>query len=129
MCSFPSIKNTRLTLATRRWGFPDWIDPAEALSSIAAQGKAGVLHANETSYHNMCRFNSGFFFDHPLLQRYKWYWRVEPNVRFSCRITYDPFVAMAAHKKQYGYITALWELDDTGKSYRPANSWPRSNMM
>ena len=81
---------------------------------MAAQGQAGVLHANETSYHNMCRFNSGFFFDHPLLQRYKWYWRVEPNVRFSCRITYDPFVAMAAHKKQYGYVTALWELDDTG---------------
>lgn len=82
---------------------------------MAAQGRAGVLHANKTSYHNMCRFNSGFFYDHPLLQRYKWYWRVEPNVRFTCRITYDPFVEMASHNKIYGYVMALWEVENTGR--------------
>lgn len=29
------------------------------------------------SYRNMCRFNSGFFYHHELLQQFKWYWRVE----------------------------------------------------
>lgn len=53
------------------------------------------------------------FYDHELLQRYKWYWRIEPDVRFTCAITYDPFVEMAKHGKTYGYVQALWELGDT----------------
>ena len=90
---------------------------------MAAQGAAGILYGNSTSYHHMCRFNSGMFFDHPLLQQYKWYWRVEPDVRFTCRITYDPFVAMSQHKKKYGYIMALWEIPETGLSI-PLTSSP-----
>lgn len=50
-----------------------------------------------------------FFFDHPALQPYKWYWRVEPDITFTCAITYDPFTAMASHGKIYGYTIALWE--------------------
>lgn len=33
--------------------------------------------AGSVSYRNMCRFNSGFFFKHPLMEQYQWYWRVE----------------------------------------------------
>lgn len=29
------------------------------------------------SYRNMCRFNSGFFYRHELMQKYRYYWRVE----------------------------------------------------
>lgn len=42
----------------------------------------------------MCRFNSGFFFRHPLLKDYDYYWRVEPDVKFFCDIAYDPFLTM-----------------------------------
>lgn len=42
----------------------------------------------------MCRFNSGFFFRHPLLDDYDYYWRVEPDVKFFCDIVYDPFLTM-----------------------------------
>jgi mannosyltransferase len=49
----------------------------------------------------------------PALQPYKWYWRIEPNIEFSCAITYDPFREMAKHNKKYGYTVALWELDNT----------------
>ena len=27
------------------------------------------------------------FYDHPALKFYKWYWRVEPDVQFTCAIT------------------------------------------
>ena len=40
----------------------------------------------------MCRFNSGFFFRHPLLQKYRYYWRVEPYVHFHCDTLFDPFL-------------------------------------
>ena len=50
----------------------------------------------------MCRFNSGFFFRHPLLQQYKYYWRVEPDVHFHCVVDEDPFLYMEDHDKVYG---------------------------
>lgn len=28
-----------------------------------------------------------FFFDHPLLQDYDWYWRVEPDIKYFCDMT------------------------------------------
>jgi alpha 1,2-mannosyltransferase len=31
----------------------------------------------------MCRWNSGFFYKHPFLKHYDWYWRVEPDVSIS----------------------------------------------
>jgi mannosyltransferase len=57
-----------------------------------------------------------FFFNHPALKPYKYYWRVEPSIRFTCRIPYDPFLAMSQHKKVYGYNIALWEKGETAPS-------------
>ena len=42
--------------------------------------------------------------------RYKYYWRVEPGVQFTCAIPYDPFAYMARHDKKYGYTIALYEV-------------------
>ncbi len=28
-----------------------------------------------------------FFFNHPLLLKYEWYWRVEPEITYFCDIT------------------------------------------
>ena len=44
---------------------------------------------------------------------YKWYWRVEPDIEFTCAVTYDPFVEMERNDKRYGYTIALWELGKT----------------
>lgn len=59
-----------------------------------------------------------------VLKKYKWYWRLEPDVDFTCAITYDPFVQMARHKKVYGFTIALWEV---GKScpglFRSTADW------
>jgi hypothetical protein len=59
---------------------------------------------------------SSFFYDHPALKPYKWYWRVEPGIDFTCSITYDPFVEMTKHGKTYGYTIALWEKGRTAAS-------------
>lgn len=98
------------------WSFPDWIDEDAARRSIAAQAERGIVHAGEESYHHMCRFYSGFFYDHPALQKYKWFWRVEPDAQFTCAVTYDPFVEMEQRGKRYGYVVALWEVGRTAPS-------------
>ncbi|KAJ7820063.1 glycolipid 2-alpha-mannosyltransferase-domain-containing protein, partial [Mycena olivaceomarginata] len=58
-----------------------------------------VLSHYPYSYRNMCRFNSGFFFQHPLLQPYRYYWRVEPDVEYFCDMLYDPFHFMQQEDK------------------------------
>lgn len=58
------------------------------------------------------------------MKNYKWYWRLEPNVEFSCSITYDPFVEMARNNKIYGFVIALWEVGTTCPSlFRTTADW------
>ncbi|PPJ57922.1 hypothetical protein CBER1_09853 [Cercospora berteroae] len=95
------------------WGYPEWIDQDKAKSKMQSMEQQGIQYGGSESYRHMCRFQSGFFFDHPALLPYKYYWRVEPDIRFTCALTYDPFVAMQTHKKKYGYNMALWERGQT----------------
>ncbi|KAG1078162.1 hypothetical protein G6F42_024396 [Rhizopus arrhizus] len=73
----------------------------------------GVYFGGLESYHHMCRYYSGFFYKHPLLDEYDWYWRVEPGAKFYCDITYDPFLYMEKHNKQYGFVITLTKLPST----------------
>ena len=74
---------------------------------------------------NIHSFFWQFFYKHPLMLKYRWYWRIEcvklpsfchnffflylfnffisfrPNVHFHCDILYDPFLYMEEHKKIY----------------------------
>ncbi|KAH8112588.1 glycosyl transferase [Phellopilus nigrolimitatus] len=90
------------------WFQPDWIDEARKLTSPWP-----IPYASSTPYRNMCRFNSGFFFRHELLKSYKWYWRVEPNVDFTCNINFDPFVYMIENNKRYSFVISLKEVAPT----------------
>jgi mannosyltransferase len=77
-----------------------------------------VQYMDKTSYHQMCRWNSGFFSQHPALTDMQYYWRVEPNVHFFCDVDYDVFRWMQDHNKTYGWninihdspesISTLW---------------------
>ncbi|KAB8342829.1 hypothetical protein FH972_022427 [Carpinus fangiana] len=96
------------------WGYPPFIDQDYARSRMLAQERDGIRYAGQESYHHMCRFNAGPIFDVPALQRYRYYWRLEPDaVDFPCALTYDPFTRMRAARKLYGYTVALWEVDTT----------------
>ncbi|KAM3483529.1 hypothetical protein MY8738_003072 [Beauveria namnaoensis] len=110
------------------WGFPDWIDTKVAKEGIAKQGDNAVMYGGLESYHFMCRFYSGFFFNHPLLLKYEWYWRVEPEITYFCDITYDPFLKMIEQKKTYGFTIAIKELRETVPNvFRYASAYMRNN--
>lgn len=101
-----------------------------------------VIYGHSVPYRNMCRFNSGvsrhcsllanlqFFFRHPLLEQYDYYWRIEPSVKFFCELSafcvhhltsachhshadYDPFLVMQDQKKVYGFTLSLYEYIET----------------
>lgn len=48
------------------------------------------------------RFQSGYFFRHPLLDQFDYYWRLEPYVDYYCQLDYDVFKFMKENKKKYG---------------------------
>ena len=118
------------------WYQPEWINETHAelarLELANISEPLPIPYAESVSYRNMCRFNSGvrlptilfeiltdqgialqFLFDHELLKPYKWYWRVEPNVSFSCDVYFDPFVYMINNNKRYSFTIALKELQPT----------------
>ncbi|RXK38641.1 alpha 1,2-mannosyltransferase [Tremella mesenterica] len=95
------------------WFQPDWIDEDKARKARAEMVRKKVIYGHSVPYRNMCRFNSGFFFRHPLLEKYDYYWRIEPSVKFFCDITYDPFLVMQDGDKVYGFTLSLFEYVET----------------
>lgn len=86
------------------WGYPDWVNADDAREGIRKQGDKAIMYGGMESYHHMCRFYSGFviaayprfqrqlmcdrfFYKHELLEKYDWYWRVEPEIKYFCDMT------------------------------------------
>jgi hypothetical protein len=105
-------------IPSHQWGngFPPGINETLANEKIAAMGKLPIPYGNSIPYRKMCRYNSGFFFEHELLKDYDYYWRVEPNVKFFCDLDYDPFRLMMERKKKYGFVVSLYEYRETVES-------------
>ncbi|TAQ87435.1 hypothetical protein B7494_g4259 [Chlorociboria aeruginascens] len=100
------------TIDPGMWGFPDWIDPKVAKEGIAKQGDAAIM----------------FFYKHELLAKYEWYWRLEPEIKYFCDITYDPFLKMIEANKTYGFTIAVKELKETVPNiWRYASAYKRVN--
>ncbi|KAF9034832.1 nucleotide-diphospho-sugar transferase [Panaeolus papilionaceus] len=95
------------------WFQPDWIDEEKATENRNKMVSEKIIYGGSVSYRNMCRFNSGFFFRHPLMLKYKWYWRIEPDVHFHCDILFDPFVYMEDYNKVYGFTISMYEYERT----------------
>ncbi|KAF2767682.1 glycosyl transferase [Teratosphaeria nubilosa] len=116
------------TIGPEYWGYPDWVDQNVAKEGIRKQGDAAIMYGGMESYHHMCRFYSGFFYKHELLQKYEWYWRVEPEIKYFCDITYDPFLHMARANKTYGFTIAVKELKETVPNiFRYASAYKRTH--
>ncbi|KAK8048871.1 glycosyltransferase family 15 protein [Apiospora phragmitis] len=117
-------KATFEVIPKEQWTFPPGMDEKAAKQSMKEQGQRGLPHAGSEGYHHMCRFYSGKFYQLEALKKYKWYWRLEPDVDFTCAITYDPFVHMAKNNKKYGFTIALWEVGTTCPSlFRDIANW------
>ncbi len=114
-----------------KWHLPfEEKDPITFSEAVEEQGDRGIMYGSMAAYHRMCRFYSGYFFEHELVQKYDWYWRVEPDVDFYCDITYDPFREMRLHNKKYGFTIMIKELINTVPNlFRYTLSFARENKM
>ncbi|EUC34592.1 glycosyltransferase family 15 protein [Bipolaris zeicola 26-R-13] len=95
------------------WSFPEWIDQDKAAKVRQEMKEKKIIYGDSISYRHMCRYESGFFFRHPLMLDYEWYWRVEPSIELYCDINYDTFKYMAEHKKKYSFTLSLYEYVET----------------
>jgi alpha 1,2-mannosyltransferase len=95
------------------WSYPSWINQTEALHARKKMEEDKVIYGGSESYRHMCRFNSGFFFRHPLIEQYDYYWRLEPGVEFMCDIDYDVFKFIKKNNITYGFTIALMEVKET----------------
>ncbi|ETW85900.1 glycosyltransferase family 15 protein [Heterobasidion irregulare TC 32-1] len=100
-------------IPSEQWLQPEWVDEAKAARVRHSMQLQRIPYGGSVSYRNMCRFQSGFFYRHELLQPYKYYWRVEPGVNYYCDLDYDPFVFMQENNKTYGFTVGLYEYKDT----------------
>ncbi|KAK6368375.1 hypothetical protein LTR64_006528 [Lithohypha guttulata] len=108
-------------IPNQHWLPPEHISTSRFHSSLAYLGTLGVGKGHLLSYRNMCRWNSGFFYLHPALAEYDYYWRVEPDVHFFCNIPYDPFRFLRDNEIAYGFNMNI--LDDA-RSF--ASLWRRT---
>ncbi|KAJ2489758.1 hypothetical protein IWW37_003743 [Coemansia sp. RSA 2050] len=114
MVAASTTSNVTFALIPRdHWSLPEFVDEGRALAAREQMAANNVIYGGSLSYRHMCRFNSGFFYKHPLLRSVDWYWRVEPGVDFYCDLDYDPFRYMEDHGKLYSFVIALKELELT----------------
>ena len=95
------------------WSFPEWIDQDKAKKVREDMAQRKIIYGDSVSYRHMCRFESGFFFRHPLMMNYEYYWRVEPSIELYCDIHYDPFRVMHEQGKKYSFVLSLYEYVET----------------
>lgn len=96
-----------------QWSYPDWIDQEKAALAREKMKEKKVIYGDSVPYRHMCRYESGFFWRHPLLDEYEYYWRVEPDIKIYCDIDYDVFKFMKDNKKKYSFTITLPEYKET----------------
>lgn len=95
------------------WSYPDYIDQRKAADERNKMVADGVVYGHSESYRHMCRFQSGFFWQQGALDKYDWYWRVEPGIKLHCNINYDVFQWMQDNEKAYGFTITIHEYGRT----------------
>lgn len=100
-------------IPTEHWSFPEWIDKERAAYAREDMVHRRIIYGGSVSYRHMCRYESGFFYRHPLLDEYEYYWRVDPDIKLFCDIDYDVFQFMKDNNKKYGFTISLHEYLET----------------
>lgn len=93
------------------WSIPDYVDEEKAAQ--ARIDMKDIIYGDSLPYRHMCRYNSGFFYRHPLLEEYDYYWRVDHDVKFYCDINYDIFEFFKVNKLKYGFVMTMHEYLET----------------
>lgn len=93
------------------WSYPNFIDQSKA--KAVREQHHNVIYGNSESYRHMCRYFSGFFYKHALLQKYDYYWRVEPGIKLLCDINYDIFKYLIDQEKLFAFTLTMPEYSET----------------
>lgn len=101
------------------WDVPEWINMPLFYESAKVLEEQDIQYSSKISYHQMCRWNSGMFYKHPALAGYRYYWRIEPNVKFFCDVDYDVFRYMEDGNKTYGFTINLYDAPQSIPSLWP----------
>ncbi|RQM04604.1 hypothetical protein DH86_00004345, partial [Scytalidium sp. 3C] len=107
------------TFFNDHWDVPEWIDEEKFKAAAQVMKAKLVKYASKMSYHQMCRWFSGFFYKHPALKDFRYYWRVEPNIKLFCDIDYDVFRYMQDNNKTYGFTINIYDDPNTIPSLWP----------
>lgn len=54
---------------------------------------------------------AGFIFNHPLLPKYEWHWRVEPEITYFYDMPNTQLLAASFYPKRRGYIKEAMYVD------------------
>lgn len=117
--SFTNAEVFFVQLAPDLWQKPDWIDRNKEQLAMAELRRQNVAYAQKESYHNMCRFYSGAFYHVPELRNFRYYWRIEPDVKFFSDINYDVFKYLAGTGKIYGFTINIYDIHQSVESLLP----------
>ncbi|CDK28098.1 unnamed protein product [Kuraishia capsulata CBS 1993] len=101
------------------WDPPANIDMDKLFHEIDIMEEQQINYAGKLSYRNMCRFNSGYFYQLDFLKQFKWYWRFEPGTNYFCDIDYDLFKFMEENDKTYGFVISLYDAPQTVETLWP----------
>ncbi|KAK9481260.1 nucleotide-diphospho-sugar transferase [Lipomyces japonicus] len=101
------------------WSIPAWVDRPKARAKMRDMANRNILYGGSSSYRHMCRFFSGFLAKQPEIQKYEYYWRVEPNTQLYCDVDYDPFKKLRLENKVYGFVISMKEIADTIETLWP----------
>ncbi|CCH46659.1 Glycolipid 2-alpha-mannosyltransferase [Wickerhamomyces ciferrii] len=96
------------------WSYPEWISQEKAAQT--RHDMKNIIYGSSESYRHMCRYESGFFYRHPLMLNYKYYWRVEPSTLLHCDVNFDVFKFMRENNKDYAFTITIHEFVDTIKT-------------
>lgn len=108
-----------VTIPKELWDKPSNIDEKREAKAMQRLADQDVSYAKAGSYHNMCRFYLGNFYNVPELKAYQYYWRIEPSVDFYTDIKYDVFKYMEATKKVYGFTINLYDISKSVETLWP----------
>lgn len=65
----------------KHWDVPNDLNKTLMVDGMQKLVDANIIYGRSISYRKMCRFNSGFFYEQEVLNKFDWYWRVRCSPR------------------------------------------------
>ena len=102
-----------ISLSPEEWVYPEWVDENKAAESLIAL--ANMPDGDSRAVRYQARFWAGFFWKHPSLKNFDWYWRVDPGIKLYCDIDYDVFRWMQDRGKVFGFTLSMSEAKEANE--------------